>query len=115
MPRRRLLIPTAITIAGTRWRVAEGERVDMGSGLKTLRQLGLAGLCERKAKIIHLRPGLAPVERERTFVHELGHAACTAHLPDDFEEVVVLSQERGWLDVVRQFAGLEPFPIGGDE
>ena len=72
--RRRLLIPDAITINGERWRVARGERVDMGRGLKTLKQLGMVGLCERKSKILHVRRDLNALAAESTFVHELLHA-----------------------------------------
>jgi len=115
VPRRRLLIPDAVTINGERWRVARGERVDMGRGLKTLKQLGMVGLCERKSKILHVRRDLNALTAESTFVHELLHAACRADLPDDFEEQVVLSVERGMLDVIRQFAGLDPFPVEADE
>lgn len=97
-----------------RWRVARNEKIDVGRGPRTLKRLSLMGYCDPQAHILHVRSDLAPVETEKTFVHELLHAACAARIPDDFEEVAVESMETGVLDVIRQFAGLDAFPADDD-
>jgi hypothetical protein len=72
-------IPTTLEINGERWTVR----------IRSLRKLGLLGLCTHKKRLIEIDSEIPPLEQQETFLHELLHACLTEHWREDVEESMI--------------------------